>query len=72
MKLSEQKNNIRYYLTAIGTLVELEQNPCGCHPFDILITYTNLKHYGKGKSYSQRFENQKQIKNYCRRWKLLK
>jgi len=62
-------NNIRYYLTSNGILVEIWQNPCGCHPFDAIIKYEGMTGIRKnGLSYS--FKNQQGVNGYVRRRRL--
>ena len=69
-----QKRKINYYITRYGDLVELEQNPCGCHPFDVIGTYTNPRTGGKGNSFSYSFGNQQQINGWVRQkhWERLR
>lgn len=68
------KRFIRFYLTRFGDLVMVEQNLCGCCPFNCIITYPNKKTHGAGNSVSIDFQNQQKINamtRYCR-WERLK
>lgn len=69
------RGKLRYYLDRNGYLVEVEQNPCGCHPLDLMVTYANPMTHGKGKSVSYSwFRNQQQINALprTRKWTRLK
>lgn len=59
---------LRYFLSRFGYLVQFEQNPCGCHPFDVIITYSK-DDFGKGKAVSVSFKNNHSIGAYIRRCK---
>lgn len=63
---------MKYYLSKFGYLIEVMQNPCGCHPFDLLITYSNKVTFGKGNSVSISFKNQRQINLYLGGYEELK
>lgn len=65
---------LRFYLDRWGDLVECEQNPCGCHPFDVIVTYPNKETHGKGRSVSLAFDSQQRINAMTRysRWERLK
>ncbi len=56
---------VKFYVNRYGYLIEIEQNPCRCHPFDLLITFSN-DNFGKGKSYSYSYQNQRQINQKIR------
>ena len=63
---------IKYYVNKWGRLIEFWQNPCGCHPFDVLITYSNDQTFGKGKSVTVSFRNHQHISAYARKFQALK
>lgn len=65
-----QKRKLNYYVTQWGELWELEQNPCGCHPFDVIVTYEKKFTRGKGNSITLCFSNQQQITGWARRRRL--
>lgn len=60
---------LRFYMDRFGDLVMVEQNPCGCHPFDLLITYPNKETHGKGRTVSVPFGSQQRINGNTRRSK---
>jgi hypothetical protein len=59
------KNNIRYYLTKWGYLIEVHQNPCGCHPFDAVVTYSKPD-FSRGKSWSYSFSRQRDFTTWAK------
>ena len=53
-------------MTEFGYLYELEINPCGCHPYDVVMTYQNhdfSKNNSVCYSFSSRYKLNKFIEN---------
>jgi len=63
----EDKRKIYYYVDQWGGLREFHQNPCGCHPFDVVISSRMGR---KEYSFSYSFKNQQSINAYVRTRKL--
>lgn len=67
--MNEDQRKIYYYMNQWGDLKEFHQNPCGCHPFDVIIKYKNGN---KTIEFSLSFKNQQEINGYVRRRKLMR
>lgn len=61
---------IEYWLTPDGRLIETEQNPCGCHPFDFIVKTEGIRpKYLERSGVSLSFKNRREFRNYMnRRW----
>lgn len=59
---------IEYWIKPWGEIVETIQNPCGCHPFDVIKTYENKK--SVAISYTSRKDFLKHMQQ--NNWELLK
>lgn len=65
----KDRRNIKYYITPFGHLVEIEQNPCGCHPFDIIYRHELDRGWAKnGVTIS--FRSQQHVNGFVRLKKL--
>jgi hypothetical protein len=61
-------------MNKFGYIIETEQNPCGCCPFSLTVTYSKID-FGKGNSVSLGFVDQADIEKYWNNkqdWKELK
>lgn len=65
-----KKRFIEHWMTRHGDIVTTEQNPCGCCPYDFLITSP----YTKPATMSYSFGSRKEFKKYAnsRGWEPLK
>ena len=45
-------------------IIYVKQNPCGCHPWDLLVEWS--MRFGGARSY--RFDNDSEIEEFLERW----